>query len=230
MNDIRQNLAYSYNILGKLKMDDHTYTHLSARPAGADYYYIYPFGLRFEEVTADNLLKVDLEGNILEGEEYQYNKTGYVIHGSIYNHRQDLNAVFHLHTIATVAVSAAKAGLMPISQWALHFHDQIAYHEYNSLALSKNEHEKDLARDMRDKNIMFLRNHGFIAAGKTIWEALFYCYHLELACKTQIAALSQNLELIIPSAEVCTKANRDILSFEKDLGLRDFQAWVRWVK
>ena len=95
--EVKQNLAYAYQILAKLGMDDHTYTHLSARPEGADYYYIYPFGLRFEEVTPECLLKVSLDGNILEGKEYQYNKTGYIIHGSIYRARPDLNAVYHLH-------------------------------------------------------------------------------------------------------------------------------------
>ena len=84
MISIKKNLSYAYQILAKLGMDDHTYTHLSARPEGAQYYYINPFGLRFEEVTEDNLLKVSFDGNVLEGKEFQYNKTGYIIHGSIY--------------------------------------------------------------------------------------------------------------------------------------------------
>src|SRR4051812_45157351 len=105
---VKKNLSHAYQILAKLDMADHTYTHLSARPENADYYYIYPFGLRFEEVTEDNLLKVSLDGEILEGQEYQYNKTGYVIHGSIYKARKDINAIIHLHTIATVAVGSAK--------------------------------------------------------------------------------------------------------------------------
>src|SRR4051794_4863165 len=105
---IKEDLAYAYRILGHLGMDDHTYTHLSARPKGADYYYIYPFGYRFDEVTSSCLLKVSLNGEILEGKEKQYNKTGYVIHGSIYRNRSELNAIFHLHTIASLAVSAMK--------------------------------------------------------------------------------------------------------------------------
>lgn len=228
-NDVKTNLAYAYRILGKLGLDDHTYTHLSARPDGADYYYIYPFGLRFDEVQPADLLKVDLGGKILEGEEYQYNRTGYIIHGSIYRARADVNAVFHLHTVPTVAVSAMKDGLLPISQWALHFYDQLAYHDYNSLALDAGEHGDQLTNDLGDKMIMFLRNHGFIACGKTIHEALFYCYHLDLACRAQIAALSTGQELIIPSADVCRKANDDLLTFEEDLGKRDWEAWIRWI-
>ena len=226
---IKKNLAYAYRILGKLGMDDHTYTHLSARPEGADYFYIYPFGCRFEEVTEDILLKVSLDGKILEGEEYQYNKTGYIIHGNIYKAREDLNAVFHLHTVSTVAVSAMEKGLMPISQWALHFYDHVVYHEYNSLALDNKEHGSDIIKDLADKKVMMLRNHGYIACGTTIHEAMFYCYHMELACKTQIAALSSGQKLISPPHKICQKTRSDIMSFEKDIGIRDWQAWTRWV-
>src|SRR5690606_23145697 len=137
-------------ICAALKLDDLTYTHLSARPAGADYFFIYPFGLLFEETTASSLLKVDLNGKVLEGEEYQYNQTGYVIHGSIYRHRSDINAIFHLHTHAGVAVSAMKDGLLPATQWALHFYNGIAYHDYDSLALANESHEDRLVRDLAD--------------------------------------------------------------------------------
>jgi ribulose-5-phosphate 4-epimerase/fuculose-1-phosphate aldolase len=229
MISIKKKLSYAYQILAKLGMDDHTYTHLSARPEGAQYYYINPFGLRFEEVTEDNLLKVSFDGNVLEGEEFQYNKTGYIIHGSIYKSRPDLTAIFHLHTVASVAVSCMKDGLMPLSQWALHFYGKVNYHDYNSLALDNNAHGIDLVRDLADKKIMFLRHHGMITCGKTIHEAMFYCYHLELACKTQIAACSSGLELLTIDQKICKQANHDLLNFESDLGFRDWQAWLRWV-
>jgi ribulose-5-phosphate 4-epimerase/fuculose-1-phosphate aldolase len=119
---------------------------------------------------------------------------------------------------------------MPLSQWALHFYDQINYHEYNSLDLDNNSHGVNLVDDLADKKIMLLRNHGMITCGTTIHEAMFYCYHLELACKTQIAALSSGVELIIPDKKMCQQANYDLLNFEKDLGLRDWQAWVRWIR
>lgn len=227
---IKKDLTRAYLILAKLGLDDHTYTHLSARPKGADFYYIFPFGYRFDEVTPECLLKISLDGKILEGQEFQYDKTGDVIHGSIYKARPDLTSVFHLHTVSSIAVSAMRDGLLPISQWALHFYGQLAYHEYNSLALEEGKHGNDLATDLSDKNIMFLRNHGFVTCGKTIPEAMFYCYHLEQACKTQVAALSCNRELIIPSPAICKKTNHDLLTFEKDLGQRDWQAWVKWIE
>jgi ribulose-5-phosphate 4-epimerase/fuculose-1-phosphate aldolase len=87
-----------------------------------------------------------------------------------------------------------------------------------------------LLNDLGQKNVMFLENHGFITCGKTVHEAMFYCYHLEQACKTQCAALGAGLELIIPPDSVCRQANIDIMSFEQDLGKRDWEAWVRMVK
>lgn len=225
--NIKADLALAYRVISYLGLDDHTYTHLSSRSEDGDSFYIYPLGLMFSEVTQDNLLKVSLDGKILEGSEYQYNKTGYVIHGSIYKARPDIHAVFHLHTIATVAVSAMQSGLMPISQWALHFYDKISYHTYNSLALDVENHENQLIRDLGSNFTMLLRSHGSITCGRTLQEALFYTYHLEQACKAQCLALSTGQPLVIPSKEICHKAVRDLLNFELDLGRRDWEAWVR---
>lgn len=234
-NQTKDDLAYAYRLLGHLAMDDHTYTHLSARhgggagPSHGTSYYIYPFGLRFEEVTPDTLIRVDLHHQILEGEEYQFNKTGFTIHGSIYQQRPDVHAIFHLHTPATVAVSAMEEGLLPISQWALHFYDHVAYHPYDSLVLDGQSQGNKLVRDLGNHPVLFLRNHGIITCGRTIHEAMFYCYHLELACKTQIMALGTGRPLVMPSPETCQKTNKDLLAFEEDLGLRDWLAWKRYV-
>lgn len=229
MNDeikIKNDLVLAYRILAHLKLDDHTYTHLSARSIANEGFYIYPFGQKFQEVTADNLMLVSFDGEILEGKEFQYNRTGYIIHGAIYKQRADLNAVFHLHTPHTVAVSAMKDGLLPISQWALHFYNKISYMDYDSLAL-QSQQGQGIASVLGGNNVMLLRNHGSLTCGKTLWEALFYTYHLELACQTQCLALSANTELVMPKAETCSKAVGDLLSFEKDLGRRDWEAWAR---
>ncbi|HJK87317.1 MAG TPA: class II aldolase/adducin family protein [Candidatus Megaira endosymbiont of Hartmannula sinica] len=226
--DIKKDLAIAYRTLSRLKMDDHTYTHLSVRSVqDKNNFYIYPFGMLFEEMIYKDLLKVSLNGDIMEGEEYQYNQTGYTIHGSIYSKRNDVNVIFHLHTEATVAISSIKEGLMPISQWALHFYEQINYHDYNSLTIKREEHEDRLVNDLGNKKILFLRNHGFIVCTNTIHEAMYYCYHLEKACKTQIMTLAMNKEIIKPPHEICKKSYIDINSFEQDLGKRDWLAWKR---
>jgi len=225
---VRQKLFYAYQILALLNLDDHTYTHLSARAPGGNSFYIYPFGLRFEEVTPENLIEVTFDGQVIEGSEWQYNKTGYIIHGSVYQKRPDLNALFHIHTPEIVAVCACRDGLLPVSQWALHFHRRISYHGYDSLALEKSQGER-MFDDLGQNNIMLLRNHGSLTCGKTIEEAMFYTYHLQQACKTQCLALAMNQPLSLPDETTCEKAVHDLLSFEKDLGLRDWEAWVRRV-
>jgi ribulose-5-phosphate 4-epimerase/fuculose-1-phosphate aldolase len=229
MLEIRENLALAYRMLAHLKMDDLTYTHLSARVPGRDCYYIYPFGLLYSEVTAQNLLMVSFEGEVIEGSELQYNRTGYVIHSAIYKARPDIHAIFHCHSHAGVAVSAMECGLLPISQFALHFYNRIAYHRYNSLALDPKEHNEALIGDLAHHKTMILENHGTLSCGSTLHEALFYTYHLEQACKVQCLALQSGQPLIIPPADVCEKAVHDLLNFEQDLGFRDWQALKRLI-
>lgn len=227
--EIKNNLALAYRMLAHLKMDDLTYTHLSARVPGKACYYIYAFGLLFSEVTPENLLTVTFDGEIIQGSEMQCNRTGYVLHSAVYKARPDIHAVFHCHTHAGIAVSAMECGLLPISQFALHFYNRVAYHAYNSLALDPEEHHHALVHDLDCHKTMFLRNHGTLLCGATLHEALFYAYHLEQACKVQCLALQTGQPLILPSPEVCEKAVHDLLSFEKDLGMRDWRALERLV-
>jgi ribulose-5-phosphate 4-epimerase/fuculose-1-phosphate aldolase len=230
MNDMLKNdLAMAYKILGHLRWDDHTYTHLSVRSAEGDSFYIYPFGFLFHEVEPENLLKVSLKGKVLEGVEYAYNETAYIIHGPVYKERPDINAIFHIHTPEIAAVSTCEKGLLPLSQWALHFYNKIAYHNYNSLNL-QDEQSKQIVKDLEKKYVMLLRSHGSVTCGKTIQEAMFYTYHLQKACQTQCLALSMNQNLIIPPESVCEQAVEDLLKFEENLGMRDWQAWLRLIE
>lgn len=189
--EIRKSLALAYRIFAKLKKDDLTYTHLSARILGQKEFFIFPFGMLFEEVTASSLLKVSLSGEILSGSEYQYNKTGYVIHGSIYGARPDINAIFHLHTTAGVAVSVLEEGLLSISQFSFHFHNKVSYHNYNSLALDYQTQGRELAQDLGNNKTLILRNHGTICCGTTIQEVLFYTYYLEELVKYSLQLVIQ---------------------------------------
>lgn len=223
MNQIKEDLAYAYKILAYLKLDDLTYTHLSSRSENG--FYIYPFGLLFNQVTPDNLLEVTLDGKVLHGAESQYNRTGYVIHGTIYQARPDINTIFHLHTPEIVAVASIAQGLMPISQWALHFYNLVSYHDYDSLALELNQGDK-IVHDLAKNYVMLMRNHGSLTCGRTIQEAMFYTHHLQLACRAQIQALSMNQQIIIPNQKICENTVKDLLSFEKNLGFRDWQAWL----
>jgi ribulose-5-phosphate 4-epimerase/fuculose-1-phosphate aldolase len=220
-------LAAAYRIIAHLGLDDWTYTHLSARPQGADFYYIFPFGMTFAEVTASALLKVDFDGNVLEGPADSYNPTGYVIHGSIYKQRPDLGSIFHLHTHASIAVSAMPEGLLPISQWALHFYEAVAYYDYDSLTLDQAEQGGDLVDALGDKKVMLMRNHGMLTAGETVHEAMFYTHHLEQACRVQAMSSRPPEDWIMPSSETCRRTHQDLMGFESDLGRRDWDAYLR---
>jgi len=224
---IRRDLAILYRIVSYLNLDDHTYTHLSSRSELDNTYFILPFGLNFVEVTSNNLIEVGLDGIVRDKQDSNYNKTGYIIHGQIYQNRSDINCIIHVHTPEITAVSTIVDGLMPISQHALHFYNKISYHEYDSLVLDKNIQGEKLIKDLGNNNILMLRNHGVVICGKTVYESLFYLYHLQRACIIQIMTLSQNKEIVIPSHEIAEKSVKDLLTFEEDLGKRDWDSWIR---
>ena len=249
--EIRKNLAKLHRIIGKLRMDDLTYTHTSARLEEGDEFLLSPFGMRFKYVKPNDLLRFKLTGKLMprerassvhddlfllfgkkfvskilmlpKEEEQPFNKTGFAIHSSIYKARKDVNCIIHLHTKETIAVASNKKGLTPISQHALHFYERVSYHSYNSLILTPQEEEAQMIKDLGENNVMLLQNHGFITTGKTIWEALFYAYHLQKACEVQV--LVKEEDCIFPSHETCVKARNDLLSFEEDLGRRDFDSF-----
>jgi ribulose-5-phosphate 4-epimerase/fuculose-1-phosphate aldolase len=230
MADSRKiNLAYAYRIIAHLGLDDHTYAHLSIRAQDPQFFHIYPFGQRFEEVSAESLLTVSLDGVVMDGKEHHINQTGYVIHGSIYQARPDIQAIFHIHSPHIVAVSALKDGLLPISQWALHFYGKISYHDYDSLALDLASQGLKIAHDLADKYVLLMRHHGSITCGRTIQEAMFYTYHLEKACQTQCLTLNMHKEVLALSSGVCERSVQDLLGFEDDLGSRDWAAWVKLI-
>jgi ribulose-5-phosphate 4-epimerase/fuculose-1-phosphate aldolase len=181
----------------------------------------------FEEVTPASLIEVSFDGDVLYKQDQSFNHTGYVIHGSIYKARPDLNASFHLHTVDGVAVSAMEEGLLPISQFALHFYNRISYHEYGSLALHFHGQGGQVAGDLGPYKAMMLRNHGTLTCGATIQEAMLYAYFLEKACQVQVKCLSSGQSLVIPAPDICEKAAEDLRAFEPEFGFRDWKAWER---
>ncbi len=164
------------------------YTHISARvPGPDDHFLLNPFGLMFDEVTASNLVKVDIDGDIIGEGEYGINPAGFVIHSCVHRERPEMACVIHTHTVAGTGVSAQAEGLLPITQEALTLHGKIAYHDYEGIALDPGE-QRRLIADMGDCPILILRNHGLLTAGRSVAEAFTLMYFLELACRTQVAA------------------------------------------
>jgi ribulose-5-phosphate 4-epimerase/fuculose-1-phosphate aldolase len=195
----RVDLACAYRLVAHYGWDDLIFTHLSARvPGPEEHFLINPFGLMFEEITASSLVKVDLEGKVLIPSPYPINPAGFTIHSCIHHARSDIGAVMHTHTVAGMAVSAQKAGLLPLSQTALGVYNGVAYHDYEGIALIEDEKAR-LVADLGTKNLMILRSHGLLTAARTVGETFLALYMLQKACETQLAAQSGGVELIYQS-------------------------------
>lgn len=198
---VRVDLAAAYRLVDLYGWTDMIFTHLSARVPGPEHHFlINPYGMMFDEVTASSLVKIDLDGNVVLSNGYDVNPAGFCIHSAIHMSREDAQAVMHLHTDDGVAVSSMAEGLMPITQTAMVIHDQIAYHEYEGVALNLDERER-LVHDIGDKRAMILRNHGTLAVGETVASCFLMLYTLERACSMQVRALAGGRELHQPSAE-----------------------------
>ena len=198
---IRVDLAACYRLVAHFGWDDLVFTHISARVGGSHDFLINPYGLMFDEVTASNLVRVDLEGNKTLESPYEINPAGYTIHSAIHAAREDVGCVLHLHTVAGVAVSCQKQGLLPISQQASVAVLSLAYHDYEGLAL--NPDEKGRLQEHLGKSMNFiLRNHGLLTACKSIPDAFITMYNLQRACEIQVAAQGHGAELVAVTDEV----------------------------
>jgi len=203
---VRVDLAACYQLVAHYDMSDLIFTHISARiPGTIDQFLINPYGLFFDEISASSLVKIDIDGNILDETPYKINPAGYTIHSAVHGARHDVDCVLHTHTRAGMAVSAQKQGLLPLSQHSMMFYNRLAYHGYEGIALNLDERER-LVRDLGDNIAMILRNHGLLTVGSTVSEAFRRIFYLEKSCQAQIDALAGNSELIIPSVDVCGTA------------------------
>jgi ribulose-5-phosphate 4-epimerase/fuculose-1-phosphate aldolase len=164
-------------------------------------------GLLFDEITASNLLKVDLDGKLIEPSEYEPIYAGTVIHGAIYQARPDVQCVIHTHTEADIAVGALEDGLLPLSQWAMRFYNRLGYHDYEGVSLDMDERER-LQRSIGNHPVLVLRNHGLLATGRNIAEAFSSTYHFERSAEAQLkiqAATASGQKVVVPDADTCER-------------------------
>lgn len=200
--DTRRQLAACYRALSRYGMTDLIFNHISARIPGTDEILINAYGLLYTEVSASNLYKITLDGDVLWEPENRLgiNPGGYVIHSAVHKARHDVACVIHTHTRAGMAVSAMKCGLLPLTQTAMRFHNRIGFHDYEGIATREEECER-IARDLGPHDAMILRNHGLLACGKTIGHAFGNLYALENACKAQVDLLSTGADPFYPPEE-----------------------------
>ncbi|MEK6245935.1 MAG: class II aldolase/adducin family protein [Pseudomonadota bacterium] len=196
--DLRVDLAAAYQLAPIFKWTDLIFTHFSARLSGHDEFLINPYGLMFEEITASNLIRIDHAGKVLEDPlGLGYNEAGFVIHGCVHEARPEAQCVIHTHTRAGVAVSAMKCGLLPISQHAMRIQRQVAYHDYEGIALDMDERVR-MASDLgKTSKTMILRNHGLLTLGASVREAFELMYYLDCACQIQVDAMAGGMDNVL---------------------------------
>lgn len=191
----RVDLAACYRLVAHFGWDDLVFTHISARVPGTHDFLINPYGFMFDEITASNLVRVDLRGNQTLPSPHPINPAGYTIHSAVHEVRDDANCVLHLHTVAGVAVSCQKGGLMPISQQASIVVQSLAYHDYEGIALNPDEKAR-LQADLGGARFLILRNHGLLVVGQSVPDAFLSMFTLQRACEIQVLAQGNGAELV----------------------------------
>jgi ribulose-5-phosphate 4-epimerase/fuculose-1-phosphate aldolase len=189
--EVRVALAACYRLVHLSGWTDLVFTHISARvPGTEEHFLLNPFGYAFDEVTASNLVRI--------------HKAGFVIHSAVHGARADAGCVIHTHSIAGMAVSMLKDGLLPLSQHAQFFYGRLGYHDYEGLALELDERQR-LVRDLGPHPAMILRNHGLLVVGHDAPEAFSILHHLEKACQAQLAAQATGAAINFPDEAVSRK-------------------------
>ncbi|XP_078288100.1 alpha-adducin isoform X6 [Rhinoraja longicauda] len=216
------------------------YNHITVRVnSEQEHFLIVPFGLLYSEVTASSLVKVNLQGDIIDRgcTNLGISQAGFTLHSAIYATRPDIRCIVHIHTPAGAAVSAMKCGLLPISPEALTL-GEIAYHDYHGILVDEEE-KIQIQKNLGPKNkVLILRNHGLVAIGETIEEAFYYIHNLVVACEIQVRTMASaggpdNLVLLDPvkykAKSRCPESSGDENSSHPKwlIGEQEFEALMR---
>ena len=226
---LRVDLAATYRLVAMYGWDDMIFTHISARVPGPEHHFlINPYGLLFEEITASSLVKIDMDGNKVVDSPYPVNPAGFTIHSALHMNRDDAHCVIHLHTDDGVAVAAQEDGLLPLDQHAMMVLGDVAYHDYEGIALDLDERDRLVADIGKDKHVMMLRNHGTLTLGGSCADAFMRMYYLERACTMQVRALSGGAKPNKVNQGVAEKtAGQAAYAFEGLLGALAWPALLR---
>ena len=210
---LRVDLAACYRLTALFGMDDLFATHISARvPGKEEHFLINPYGWHFSEMDASNLVKVSVDGTIVQKTDHVINLAGFVIHSAIHGARPDAKCVMHTHTVAGMAISTLRDGLQPIMQKSTRYHKRTAYHDFEGKATNLDERQR-LVNDLGDKNYLVLRNHGLLVCAPRISTAFKEMYAMEKSCKTQLAVMATGAATIPMSEDLLEFTSRQ---FERD--------------
>ncbi|XP_013397796.1 protein hu-li tai shao isoform X5 [Lingula anatina] len=226
---LRCKVASCYRLIDLFGWTHGIYNHISARiNQEQEHFLINPFGLLYSEVTAGSLVKVNLQGEVMDqgNTTLGVNKAGFTIHSAIHAARPDIRCIIHLHVPCVAAVSMMKQGLLPISQEAL-ICGEIAYHDYNGIVID-NEAQELIVRNLGpNSKVLFLRNHGAVACGATVEEAFHYAWNLIHACQVQVNAASLGIDNLIQLSEDVQQRTFEVAS-RGGGGVNSKDAGVKW--
>jgi ribulose-5-phosphate 4-epimerase/fuculose-1-phosphate aldolase len=215
--EARVELAACYRIFAQLGWTELIYNHITLRLPGPEkHFLINPFGLHYSEVCASNLVKIDLDGNIIGASEWPVNPAGFTIHAAIHDRIADAHCVMHTHTTAGMAVACSAAGLSMSNFYAVQLHGKLAYHDFEGVTVHAEEGPR-LIRNIGDKPAVILRNHGLLAWGDTIPRTFAILWLLNRACEIQLASAAMG-PVIELSEEIQRKCTRDSLQFDPAFG------------
>jgi len=228
----RVDLAACYRLVDLYGMSDMMANHISSHvPGEHGAFLINPYGMMYEEITASSLIKVNLAGEVLARPDfgaldYSINRAGYVIHSAVHAARPDVACVIHTHAWASMAVSALECGLLPITQTAMRFL-KIRYHTYQGVVLDDAE-KAALVEDLGDGEALVLRNHGALVVGRTVGETFNWAHRLELACRSQLAAMATNSPRVhVPAPVLEATWNNYQRGTRRPYGLMEWPALLR---
>jgi len=214
----RIDLAACYRLVAAYGWADLVFTHISAKLAGPDeYFLINPYGALFEEITASSLVKVDLHGQVIGDSPFPVNPAGFTIHSAIHAARPDVACVLHTHTVNGIGVSAQRGGVLPISQQSIFVLASLGYHDYEGVALRDDEKPR-LVADLCTNTFLMLRNHGLLTVGASIPDTFLAMYIFETACAIQLRAQAGGSELINVHPQIIAGAQAQAAQVTRNLG------------
>jgi len=216
--ELRRELAACYRIFADLGWVGLIYNHITVRVPGADdHFLINPYGLMYTEVTASNLVKIDVEGRIIGSQRYPVNPAGFVVHSALHANVPEAKCIMHTHTTAGLAVACKKDGLSFNNFYSAILIGDVAYHPFEGITVHPEEMTR-LLKNIGDKRHVILRNHGLLTWGSTIPEAFVRMWTLNRACEIQLATGSIAGEDIELTDEVRDRSARDAFHNKKDMG------------
>jgi len=231
----RVQLAACYRIFAMLGWTEMIYNHITVRvPTSASgdekQFLINPFGLHYSEVTASNLVKINLKGEVLDGSMHRINPAGFVVHATLHDGIEGAHCVMHTHTTAGVAVACLQNGLMQTNFYSAQLHNMIAYHDFEGITIHADEGPRVL-KSIGNKQAVILRNHGLLAWGGTVPETFAILWTMQRACEIQLATFSMGPAISVPE-DIAARCTRDSLQFDVNhggAGQDVFDALVRQV-